>query len=286
MSWLSPMSVANCLFERRRAASPLSRYYLLAVLASAGAIAPSRVYAADDVVGFVLDLSPPGKWFVDKQEKPLTGGTQVVGGALVRPAKGSKDPYLLLCLYDGTTLRIEKEQKVPLRKKESTSNRIWAAVLGRYRGRVVEAASRDDELLVDGIVALKDRNADLAPVFGELPDGEWSFLLKTYLPPESAPGGKTEMRSFKVSWESGSSAKIELGDLRPGLFELQVINPRTKRPLGEPVLVLFCRADTHEKFSKTLQDAVKLTESWKEEDRTVAARAFTRALLENLADQR
>jgi hypothetical protein len=170
--------------------------------------------------------------------------------------------------------------------KESKVNRIWSLVVGRYRGSVIEAASRGENSLVDGIAALVDGKANLASLLSELPDGEWSLQLRTRRPADAADDWKPEIKTVVITWTAGMPAVVELPDVEPGLRELQVINPRTKRATGPSALVFLCSAERFEKASPEFEAATKLTSTWNEEDRTSSSGPFLRTVLEALAAEK
>lgn len=246
---------------------------------------PCHGAPAENSVGFVLKVS--GQWLlVGDKEQTIKAGDQLPAEAKIRPATGGKDVFLLICLYDGSTRRYDMEQRLPKRERESAAHRAWAAVAGRYRGGVVQAASRGQDLLVDGLVRLKDGQVDFAPLMGELPDGTWTFRLR----PRKGADKKSdtrpaEARELTVKWLSGESAVSAANGLPPGLYDLQLVNSRTKRPVGNAVCVLICPDKTYSKQSAAFEEAVSLTKSWKDDEADEAAIDFLRAYLEELAQE-
>ena len=293
--WLAP---------RRRVRRPATLLLTLAVCAAC--CCPTPVSAADDaVVGFVMRIT--GKWILveGNKKQAIAGGQQLHGGVVIRPEKAGDGSFLVLCHYDGSTSRYEKEQTLPPRKKENAPNRFFAAVAGRYRGSAQQAASRgNDHLISDGVVLLKEKQADLAPLLNDLPDGSWSIRIRQFavegqadgpdksdkpdVPIKDAPvkkglSEKPGAVTVTVNWRAGETAVAEVADLQPGLYELQIINPRTKRAVGSSAIAFFCSADTYEKHRAAYKAAGELTESWTDEIQDSVAVPFLRAFLEDLA---
>lgn len=241
--------------------------------------------AEEPIVGFVLNLS--GKWVIVNGPKnsPIAGGDQLPGGLIVRPEGKFKNAYLRVCLYDGTTVDYKQEETLPRREEESLANRIWSAVAGRYRGSAVQAASRGDELLSDGVASLQASQLDLTSLFSELPDGTWTFhIFKTGIPSNAASQSEPTKWTATVKWTAGEVAKVDADGMNPGLYELQLINPRTKRRIGAAVMFFACPAEVYEKRVAAYQEAVKLTETWSDEIRDDTAVPFLRAYLDVLAN--
>ena len=285
-SWIDPENGAN----RGRPAIPipvrrLTEKFIVAVAFAALFGFSSIAIADDSIVGFVLDVS--GTWVVatGKKNDNISGGDKLVAGAVIRPTKVDKDSFLRVCLFDGTTIDYRKETKLPSPVKESTVSRICSAVAGRYRGGVVQAVSRGNEFLTDGVVLLKEGQAEISSLLEDLPDGKWILRFRQQtnsVSTQAQTKAKGDDLTVTVNWSSGESANIEVAGLKAGIYELQVLNSRTKRPVGQAAIVLFSKPDTYETQLESYREAQKLTESWSEEIRESAAVPFLRAYLEDL----
>lgn len=247
---------------------------------------PATTSGAEELtIGFVLYSTPGWIVLIDGAQKSIAAGDKLMPGAVVRPPKDRTDPRLQLCLYDGTTVEYSVEKALPFRKKGVATHRIVSAVAGRYRGNTDLDAKRGSEHLTDGVLLIDDASIDLAPLFADLPEGTWTFRVqKAGAVDQKKPKDESQVLTVSAKWSAGEAAPIQAANLTPGLYEFQLVNPRTKRPLEPSVVALVSNAGTFHEYAKQYENAVALTETWDAEIRDHTAEPFLRAFLEQLGN--
>jgi hypothetical protein len=238
--------------------------------------------AEPEPAGFVLSLS--GKWqLTDAGQRTLSPGDSLPAGAKIRPERADAPGFIEIARFDGKAERHEAEFTLAERVESSVSNRMLTAVMGRYRGRVVVTAGRGGGLLADGLVLLDDGKIDLTPLLSELPPGKWQLQISRR---RNSASNEEAAAAVKVSidWDGENAAPVEAGPLGPGLYEVQLVNARTGRTLGDAALILVCTPATFAAKRRDFAEALKLTASWEEADCTAGAEAFRRVYLETLAE--
>lgn len=236
----------------------------------------------ENTVGFVMEVS--GTWLLDgKPPRRLAGGDELPSGGSLRPEKADEETYIIVGLYNGKAERFKKATKLPEREVASTVQRIWQAVMPRYRNGLAPTVSRGTGLLQNGVVELKEGRVDLGSALAELPSGKWTVRL-TRLP---ADAGEPQVQKRQVEWDvdDTESAWIAADGIQSGLYELSLISQRSGRAIESPAVVLVASSDDFAARQTAYAEAVKLTESWDEETQSEVADRFLQAFLVSLTEK-
>lgn len=251
----------------------------LSLMVSSGQAAPEA-----DSIGFVLEIK--GKWrLVAPKNIEITGGTFLPPGGKIEPV--GNDGELTVCLTNSETRVFRQAATLPGLTKLSFSQQFFAALAGKFRGGVVQANSRAGELFQDGVLAIKEDQLDVSPVIAELPPGRWKLQLTKVVPPkasDTSPAASPEKPvTFPLNLESDVAGEVRVTTL-PGLYWLELVNPRTNHTVGDSAMVLICAPAEFAAKDKSFSDAVAMTEQWEDDVRDRIAATFLRAYLQTLAE--
>jgi hypothetical protein len=229
----------------------------------------------------------------------------------VSQVKGSWEPKVrdgqevcigtLLHAKKGASLTIEfKEKKLKFKKtcviesgceipvlglggnaaEKGIVNRIVAAFARRRlsldNGAVLAVSRGLEAELQDCVVQLKGTQVDLGPAFKEMKPGKYWVRL------ESLPKAGDLLGPFEVQW-TGGSAFLAGAELKTGLQELALIE-KTGEPGGSEAWILVTDAEAYKKKSSSFEEAVRLSQKWRDESDPVGVRILLRAYLESLAE--
>ncbi len=263
------------------------RWLSLSLLAISwlAAVSSPLVQAADeDAIGFVMDIS--GTWRLEGKKTKLAGGDKLPGGATVVPEQPGPKTSIVVCFYTGEASTYRTRTMLPARAEASWSDRIWSVIQGHYRGGIVHAVSRGDGI-DDGVAQLDGQQLQLAPLLKNLPAGNHLFKFTpladdpSIADQESAPPAST---TLSLRWTPGDSQPLVAGQLRTGLYEVQLLNARSKQPTGAKATVLVATGAKFTTASEQFAKAVALTRTWDEATRAKASVSFLAAYLKALSE--
>lgn len=258
----------------------ISRFARLLTL-TLGLLAPSYAHAADDSAGFVLDIR--GVWLEQAPAaKKLSGGDKVSPGATVYPQKPGPNTFIVICLYTGEAKTYTDKTTLPKRVEPSLASRIWAAVHGHYRGGVVHAISRGD--VADSVVPITGQGIDVISLVERLPAGSYSLKFTPHAA-AGAPQDETAPTTATIAWDPASEHAWAADKIAAGLYNVELLDNRSREPTGTAAALLVCSADSYESKSKAYAEAVALTKLWDEQARRSGAAPFLQSYLAALADE-
>lgn len=265
---------------RRRAL--LSGAFAL-LLAIAGTIIFWKTARAEEHAGFVLDMI--GTWYLEgATPRKIAGGDKLPAGGAVAPKPADPNARLVICLFNGKTKTYATADTLPNRSEPSFNDKLLRAISGHYHGGIVHAVSRGENLH-DAVLRLDDGQLDVASLLDGLAAD--TYLLKFTPARDSLSEDATA--TLSVDWKPGESLP---GDKTPtvastlpqGLYRVQLLDKRTKRPTGTDALALVSAAADYEARLKTFDEIKALTQTWDEDVRKVVGIDVERACLESLAD--
>lgn len=246
------------------------------------ALAPPTACAADDdAIGFVMDIS--GTWRLEGKKTKLAGGDKLPGGATVVPEQPGPKTSIVVCFYTGEASTYRTRTTLPARAEASWSDRIWSVIQGHYRGGIVHAVSRGDGI-DDGVAQLDGQQLQLAPLLKNLPAGNHLFKFTPLADGPSIADKEPASTTLSLRWTPGDSRPLAAGQLREGLYEVQLLNARSKQPTGAKATVLVATGAKFTTASEQFAKAVALTRTWDEATRAKASVSFLAAYLKALSE--
>ena len=135
--------------------------------------------------------------------------------------------------------------------------------------------------MAPGVVKLSAGSADIASLLAPLPAAMYTLKLTA---PKDAKPTKAEPLIAVVAWEPASKLAVPIR-LTPGLYKLEIVEPRSKAATGAEAVFLACGEDEFAAKSKLYAAAAELTKKWDDNARKYGARAFLQTYLEALAEQ-
>ena len=248
------------------------------LLAFASVIALPRAACAEEHSGFVLDVV--GTWYLEgAKPRKIAGGDKLPAGGAIAPVPADPAARLVMCLSNGTVKTYTAKVTLPKRAEASVKDKLVRAISGHYHGGIVHAVSRGEDLS-DSVLRLSDDKLEVTSlVSGLRPD---TYFLRFAPAQESLP--KESTATVKVDWKPQSKPAVDAASLVPGLYRVQLLDKRTRRPVGSEALALIASAGDYEAQLQTFDEAKALTQSWDEDVRKIVATDVLRACLESLAD--
>jgi hypothetical protein len=241
-------------------------------------IRPLRA-AEDEPIGFVMDIG--GVWKVDGEATKLSGGAKLPGGAVLVPLPSGSKSFITICYYSGDAETYTARATLRKQVESGWTSRLWSVVQGHFRGGIVHAVSRGDGV-DDGVARLDGEQLQLAHLLKHLPAGR--HLLRF----SSIKGGQTDSTeqpiTLTIDWNPAGPAEIAACGLSPGLYQVQLLDKRSKRPTGAQATVLVARGEAFATASDAFAEAVAATSKWDESTRSKVAAPFLSAYLEALAE--
>ena len=249
-------------------------------------------------VGFVLKLN--GEWLLNGKAI-AAGETLPPGGKIYHSPRKAREPrpgeYIAVIFSNG---KIESRSwdkieswndpiQLPAGEREAPSHwqRIVSAVMGVFPGhpeKYAQMSVRGSAAgLRDAVVDFNNGQLNLSPAFKQMKKGRYLLLFE--------PIGKTKASVEKAAsepipfdWDPSAPQILSVDGLRPGLYQLsrRGVQSEDHLPVGTDAWVLVSDHARYEGTATTFQDAVILTEQWKEAPAD-AARSFLRAYLDFLA---
>ena len=271
----------------------------VAVVMASSVVAPNPSIAEPSKpstdAGFVLDIY--GKWRMEgKENRQLSMGEALPIGAAIRAVNPEqRDNYITIAYLDGQakiyacSVRATCYQPIEMPKtkpKPSTYTAIVEAVKRLFRHdpyQYVSALSRSEELK-EGVVELRGRRINLQPMFRNMRKGFYLLLLEPIS--EGVPPA-AEIETLKFLWNPGQPTPLQVGRLKPGAYNVVLLDPYSSslEPLGIDAWMVVATPENYEAAQQQFNYTMKLIESWKNNVKPDAARAFLRASLLNLAAQ-
>jgi hypothetical protein len=246
------------------------------LLASSPAIAPAA--SDDEPIGFVMDVG--GVWTVAGQKSKLAGGEKLPGGAVLVPAQPGPKTFITVCLYSGAAETYKERATLPKQVESGWTSRLWSVVQGHFRGGIVHAVSRGDGI-DDGVARIDGEQLHLEPLLKHLPDGTHLLRFTLLSADKSAPAA--EPLSFTFDWHADQPQALAAQGLKPGLYQVQLLNKRSRQPTGAQATVLVASGTAFDEAQAAFEQAVAVTRKWDEATRAKAAASFLAAYLEALA---
>jgi hypothetical protein len=253
-----------------------------ALALAVGMLMPAGARAADEAAGLVLHVS--GVWFQEPAAaKKLSDGDQLPAGATIYPQEAGPKTFIVVCLYTGVAKTYKNRTTLPDQVEPSLASRIWTAIHGHYRGGVVHAISRGDEL-TDCVAKLTPQGIDVAPLMRQFTAG--SYLLRFRASDAARRSeGETAPVNVTVDWDPEKKQTIVAGELTAGLYVVELLDNRSRQPTGSEAVVLARDAEEYERTGKAYADAVASTKAWDEQARHSGAGSYLRSYLAVLADE-
>jgi hypothetical protein len=268
MSALSTIS-----WSRGAAWLPVAAGLFLSALAAAPAAAD------DEPSGFVMDIG--GVWNIAGQKSKLAGGDKLPGGVTLVPAQPGPKTFITVCLYSGAAETYKARATLPKQVESGWTSRLWSIVQGRFRGGIVHAVSRGDGI-ADGVARLDGDQLQLASLLKHLPSGTHQLRFNP-LSAEKAAAEAAAPITLSFDWNPAQPESLDAKGLAPGLYQVHLLNKRTRQPTGAHATVLVATGTAFDEASSAFEQAVKVTRKWDETTRTKAASPFLTAYLEALA---
>jgi hypothetical protein len=263
---------------------------------------------AGTVIGHVLDkhgdwqLYPEG---ADSGERMMTlkNGQSIPAGAAIRVATPSSEDYLIIVGLDLTILEQRRCQELescyspillPKKAEESDTahsfalphslalqvQNAWTWLWGEPYEWSLHRQRGGGPIMTDGVVALRNRSIDLGDIMRYARAGPY-VLTRT----EGADANKTEPQRIVFSWDPENSATVPVGDLSPGLFDINedYAAAGTRPPSKDPAARILVRdASTYPDAVASFRKIRRLTDNWTDSVDPGATRAFLRSVLASL----
>jgi hypothetical protein len=229
----------------------------------------------------VLDVN--GVWLVEAATpKKLSGGDRLSAGATFYPQQSGPETYIVVCLYTGVAKTYKSKTTLSTRVEPALLSRIWTAVHGHYRGGVVHAISRGEDL-ADGVGKITPQGIDVGPLVEKLPAGP-QLLRITARKAADSPDAKPAPIIVTVAVDPTTKQTLAAGEMTPGLYKVELLDKRTRQPVGSEAVMLTCDSETHERTSAAFVAATASLKDWDDQARESGAGPFLQAYLEALAD--
>lgn len=283
-----------CLASRRAPAAACALSLLLLPLARPAA-------ARQQQAGYVLELA--GNWYlagtpprrlspddplpagaVVSAESPRPGDYIVIldnGGDIFARRRCGRDDDCRQPVRLGTTRRSSRPGKL-----QTLVRSVMTLLLGEHDVYVpLRSRGVGRGLLREAVVSLQGGRLDLAPAFAQTPARDDQVRLREASAPAGTPAGAW-LGPFRLAAGAGGGAALpRVPGLRPGLYELVLLNSAGGVVVGD-AWVLVTAAPAHAGAAAAHAEARALAESWGEQVTPEGARSFLRAHLAHLAGRR
>jgi hypothetical protein len=283
-SWL-----ANCVYPARRLGQ-------VACLSAAVLFTCIGEATADIVIGYVADLQ--GDWYLggaDSDAMPkLSKGQEIPGGAAIRIKTPSRGDYIVIIDLDLKILELRRCRGVetcnspillPEKAKREGSAGGFALLLRDALDRLRNEPQpslhrvRGSALMTDGVVALRERSVDLRDIMRYARAGRYVLTRS-----EDAGRQQTGAQRMVFVWEPETTTTVAVGDLSPGLFDINEENAVATQSSGKDprARILVCFPSAYFDAVSSFRKVLDVTDSWTDSVDPDTTRAFLRSLLASL----
>lgn len=270
-------------------------------------LSPAKTVFAQTASASVLEIS--GGWYVVGRGN-ISRGSALHSGARVRASSPqSSSDYIII-----TNLRGEIIARRYCRNEGSCNIPIAipappvCGVLCRLYGSVMTTLGSDparfrntgsqglEKGLQEGVVSLNKKKIDLRPVFREMPDGK--YRIRFVDPPcQDLSDCKTLFAPVDFYWSSKKPSLLSVGNLQPGLYEVQFLRDDEDEPTGEgEAWILIADSRKFQALSANFARSVRVTKKWtadsqianggaEDKVRNSTVSSFLRAALFNLSKE-
>jgi hypothetical protein len=273
----------------------------IACLSASMLLPCSGLADADTVVGYVAEMHGAWKLYPhgadsDEDVLDLTNAHEIPAGAAIRNKTPSSRDFIIIMGLDLKTLEqrrcgsLESCNYPILLPKETgkpgftgglasllrevwfrLENEAYQPSLHRVRGSL---------MMMDGVVMLRDRMLDLADIMRYARAGRY-VLTRT----EDAGKQLLGTQRTEFAWEPDTTTTIPVGELSPGLFDINEESAVAIRPPGNdpPARILVCAPSTYFEALSSFRRVRDITDDWTGSVDHDTTRAFLRSLLTSLA---
>jgi|SRR5215213_2258976 len=231
-------------------------------------------------VGYVLDIG--GQWQAEGTAQNLQRGTSLRAGARVRAsAPRGANTFIIIADLNGNIIArkycrdsgaCDSAIQLPAAAAPpSLMSRIFGTVISLWGGNSSKygtLGSRDaSRALKEAVALLKDGQVDLTAAFSTLPKDTYRLRFVS-IPCIDLAQCKTVLGPVDVLWEPGKSALIPAGNLKSGLYEVQLLKKDAGAVMptekGTEAWVLVSPPSTYDAQAASFESARALTKSWQE----------------------
>ena len=265
------LSFKHChLHEVPRKLLPVSSVFCVALTI----VCLAQSARAQQQVGFIVDVQ--GTWFLNNgYSKALTKGQSLPADSSIRIQSPSDFDHITITDLRGNPLinrrcgmRGQCDGWIALpaaRAKRGWLSSGYGAVMSLIWGdpdRYAANRARDGEL-TDGVVELRGEQIDLSTVFQKSDKGEYHLRLRSLARDNKQAAGK-RLGPVVFNWQAAHPAKVSIPDLKPGLYELTLLEQlnNTYTASGVTAWVLVKPNASYRRTSETFQAAVQMTKKW------------------------
>jgi hypothetical protein len=262
-------------------------------------------------VAYVLDIG--GQWQVEGAGQNLQRGNSLRANARVRAsATRGTSTFIIIANLNGNIIarkycRDSGACDSPIQLPAAAAapsliSRVFGTVISLWGGNSSKygtLGSRDAaRALKEGVALLKDGQVDLTAALNTLPKDTYRLRFVT-IPCVDLALCKTILGPVDVMWEPGKPALIPAGDLKSGLYEVQLLRknagPVVPTEKGTEAWVLVSPPANYDAQAAAFAAAKDLTKSWQatmqsmnqgESGKTIkgtTVSSFLRATLDHLA---
>lgn len=241
-----------------------------------------------------------GDWFADNNK--LTLGAEISANSQIRRGSNSRGDYrrdyIVIKDRNGTTIASRRcsvaDCNQPFRLPQASRfpplNALYNATVRWFWGdpsRYTVPRSRGEEVvLLEAVVPLKEGKVDLSPVFKKAKKGLYNLQYRSVSRGETAAGKWSEPVAY--DWSPGKPASVSIPDLKPGLYELNLLEKRGEYfdRTDSEAWILVSDPVRYEKDAASFEKARALTAKWSGEVDPNDLRGFLRAHLDHLDMQK
>lgn len=147
-----------------------------------------------------------------------------------------------------------------------TGVRLWYGEPQKFKNTASQGTEKG---LLEAVVLLDKGKIDLKGVFKDLPDK--GYRIRFVKPPcEDLSDCQTLFGPLNFEWSSQNPLPLAVRGLKPGLYEIQLLNPEDDEPEpGKEAWVLISIPGTFRKRSSTFEEIVSVTQKWSTNPETV-----------------
>jgi len=267
-------------------------------LAAAVSFAYIEMAAAEIVIGHVAALHGDWKLYPGGAEstdaQTIAFGQGVPAGAAIRIRAPTPDDHIVIMGLDLKPLEQRRcgEEScnlpilLPKKPKQQSFPSKFVSLLGEAWSQLERESFlpslhrvRGPLMMTDGVVALKDHSIDLGDIMRYARAGHY-VLTRT----EDADRQLKEAQRTAFAWDPHSTTTVPVGDLSPGLFDINKESTVAARLPGKDpgARILICSLSTYLDAASSFRKARDNTDSWNGSIDPDTTRAFLRSLLMSL----
>jgi hypothetical protein len=259
---------------------------------------------ANTVIGYVAEKHGTWKLYphgADSNEevRDLTNGQEVPAGAAIRIKTPSSSDYIVVMDLHFKPLEQRSCQEpkscgLPIllpEKAESAavsdlfaqlSGDVWARLWKEYQPSLHRVRG-GAPIMTDGVVVLKNHSIDLGDIMRYARAGRYVLT-----PVKSTGGEEAGTRRTVFTWDPQTTTTIPVGDLTPGLFDINEESAVAKRPSAKdpPARILVCDPSTYSQVASSFRKIRDVTDGWADLVDPDTTHAFLRSLLASLEKTR